>query len=215
MVLSNFDFSKSSPGDQCVWKDFPVSFNLPQVFNSKFALMLIKVYFCHLYSLCKPVVYSWFVPHRSYLPAPPAGSHSPVLSGNIFPQTLALCSLLTASVPNQAGTMSCREREKERWKNGPEREREWETPRNNKKPGLPLLIRRLKRTAPKAGAHVSCCHGTRLGDGSLLPKMAALLCWAVQWRLICVELLPSWVCSCQLHLYAGAYVRRHSPNRFS
>lgn len=57
------------------------------------------------------------------MPAPPAGSHSPVLSGNIFPQTLALCSLLTASVPNQAGTMSCREREKERWKNGPERER--------------------------------------------------------------------------------------------
>lgn len=43
------------------------------------------------------------------------------------------------------------------------------------KPGLPLLIGSLKRTARKAGAHVGCCYGTHLGDGSLLPKMAALL----------------------------------------
>lgn len=44
-----------------------------------------------------------------------------------------------------------------------------------KNPGLPLLIARLKRTALKAEAHVGCCHGTHLGDGSLLPKMAVLL----------------------------------------
>lgn len=37
------------------------------------------------------------------------------------------------------------------------------------------MIGRLKRTAQKAEAHVGCCHGTHLGDGSLLPKMAVLL----------------------------------------
>ena len=71
-----------------------------------------------------------------------------------------------------------------------------------KKPGLPLLIGRLKRTALKAGAHIGCCHSTHLGDGSLLPKMAPLLYWAIQWRLIWVELLPSWVWSCSLVLPA-------------
>lgn len=55
-------------------------------------------------------------------------------------------------------------------------EREQKMPHNKKKkPGLPLLIARLKRTALKAEAHVGCCHGTHLGDGSLLPKMAVLL----------------------------------------
>lgn len=43
------------------------------------------------------------------------------------------------------------------------------------KPGLTLLIGLLKRTALKAEAHIGCCHGTHQGDGSSLPKMAALL----------------------------------------
>lgn len=43
------------------------------------------------------------------------------------------------------------------------------------KPILTLLIGLLKRTALKAEAHVGCCHGAHQGDGSRLPKMAALL----------------------------------------
>lgn len=47
----------------------------------------------------------------------PSLPHTPVLSGNIFPQTLALCGFLTASLVNEARTMSCRERkgEAEEW----------------------------------------------------------------------------------------------------
>lgn len=124
----------------------------------------------------------------------PSQSHTAVLSGNIFPQIVALCSLLTASLVNKARTMSCRtgKGEAEEWT----RERESKRRHTTEKPGLPLLIGRLKRTSLKAGAHVGCCHGTHQGDGSLLPKMALLLYWAVQWRLIWVVLLPSWVWSC-------------------
>lgn len=43
------------------------------------------------------------------------------------------------------------------------------------KPILTLLIGLLKRTAPKAQAHVGCCHGAHQGDGSRLSKMAVLL----------------------------------------
>lgn len=50
---------------------------------------------------------SLFVPEHISLPSL---SHAPGLSGNIFPQTLALCNLLTASLVNKARTMSCRER---------------------------------------------------------------------------------------------------------
>lgn len=103
----------------------------------------------------------------------PLLSHTPVLSGNIFPQTL--CSLLTASLVNEARTMSCRQRKEEAEESPGERVRD---ATQQKKPGLSLLMGGLKRTARRAGAHVGCCHGTHQGDGSLLPKMAVLLYWA-------------------------------------
>lgn len=60
----------------------------------------------------------------------PSVSHAPVLSGNIFPRTLALSSLLTASPVHKARSASCRQR-KERQKNG--HGREWKRRHKKKK----------------------------------------------------------------------------------
>lgn len=120
----------------------------------------------------------------------PLLSHAPGLSGNIFPQALVLCSLLTVSLVDKAWTVSCRER-KERQKNVQE------TPQNNKT--WPATFdRAVEKDSPKSWGPCQLLPWCSPRRWLLTPKK--WLCF-----LIWVELLPSWVWTCSL-LLPGLFI---------